>query len=275
MKKVILITGGSSGIGKSIGEFLSSKDFIVYGTSRNPTKIQNHPFQLIALELNNVKSITRAVQEVISKENRLDVLINNAGIGVTGAIEETPTEEMRKAFDTNFFGAIDMMKAVLPQMRSQQSGLIINITSIAGYMGLPFRGIYSATKGALELVTEAASMEVKQFGIDVVNVAPGDFATNIVAGRYHTPIFEDSVYKPAYQRNMDLMNKHVSDGNNPIEMARKIHKIIESHRPKIHYKVGDFMQKLSVFLKRVLPDRVYEKLMMDYYKLNSNNTRNA
>ena len=170
MGKVVLITGGSSGIGKSIGEYLSAKGFVVYGTSRDASKIESHPFPLISLDVTKVETISAAVQEVITREGRLDILINNAGMGITGPIEDTPTDEMRKVFDTNFFGAIDVMKAVLPQMRKQKDGIIFNITSIAGYMGLPFRGIYSATKGALELVTEATSMEVKQFGIKVINV---------------------------------------------------------------------------------------------------------
>ncbi len=97
-------------------------------------------------------------------------------------------------------------------MRNQKKGLIINTTSIAGYMGLPFRGVYSASKGALELITETVSMEVKEFGINVVNVAPGDFATNIASGRYHTPIFENSAYKEKYSENLELMNAHVDKG---------------------------------------------------------------
>ncbi|MBI9041297.1 SDR family oxidoreductase [Lutibacter sp.] len=267
MSKVVLITGGSSGIGKSIGEYLSEKGFIVYGTSRNPEKCLNHPFKLVALDVNSEKSILNAVNEVIKVEGKLDILINNAGMGITGPIEDTPTEEMRKVFDTNLFGAIDVMKAVLPHMRKQQSGLIINISSIAGYMGLPFRGIYSATKGALELVTEAVRMEVKNFGIQVTNVAPGDFATNIASGRYHTPVFENSPYKKVYQENLDLMNSHVDAGSDPIEMAEVIYKIINTPHPKIHYKVGDFMQKFSIVLKRILPDKMYEKLLMNHYKL--------
>lgn len=265
--KVVLITGGSSGIGKSIGEFLTQKGFIVYGTSRNPYNISNHPFQLIALDVNNKETIIKAVDEIILSEGRLDILINNAGMGITGAIEEMPTDEMRNVFETNFFGPIEVMKAVLPQMRKQNSGLIINITSIAGYMGLPFRGIYSATKGALEIVTEAIRMEVKNFGIEVTNVAPGDFATNIASGRYHTPVFENSPYKENYQKNLNLMDNHVDSGSNPIQMAEAIFKIINTPKPKIHYKVGDFMQKFSILLKRILPDKVYEKLLMNHYKL--------
>jgi short-subunit dehydrogenase len=188
-------------------------------------------------------------------------------MGITGPIEDTPTDEMRAVFNTNLFGAVDVMKAALPQMRKQKSGLIINVTSIAGYMGLPFRGLYSATKGALETITEATSMEVKPFGIKVTCVAPGDFATNIAAGRYHTPVFETSAYKENYQMNLNLMDAHVSGGMDPIEMANAIFKIINTKNPKIHYKVGGFMEKFSIVLKRVLPDRVYEKILMDHYKL--------
>jgi len=267
MSKVVLITGASSGIGKSIAMYLHQKGCIVYGTSRNPKMVQDVPFQLIALDVLDLITIEQAISRIIEKEGKLDVLVNNAGIGVTGAIEDTPTNEMRKAFDTNFFGTIDVLKAVLPQMRQQKSGLIINITSIAGYMGLPFRGIYSATKGALELITESIRMEVKGFGIDIVTVAPGDFATNIAAGRYHTPVFKNSPYKKVYEENLSLMDAHVNEGLNPLIMAKKVYYIINAKHPKMHYRVGRFMEIFSVVLKRVLPDKVYEKLLMNHFKL--------
>ncbi len=267
MSKVILITGASSGIGKSTAAFLSNKNFKVYGTGRNPKKSNTDIFSLIPLDVTNLDSIKKAIDYVIAKEGRIDVLVNNAGMGITGPVEDTPTEEMRKVFETNFFGAIDMMKAVLPTMRIQQSGLIINVTSIAGSMGLPFRGIYSATKGALELVTEATRMEVKKFGINLVNIAPGDVATNIAAGRYHTPVFENSAYKDSYQTNLDLMDTHVDSGMNPIKMAEKIFSIINSNQPKVYYKVGGFMEKFSIVLKRIVPSKIYEKLIMNHYKL--------
>ncbi|NQV78030.1 MAG: short-chain dehydrogenase/reductase, partial [Lutibacter sp.] len=110
-------------------------------------------------------------------------------------------------------------------------------------------------------------MEVKSFGIEVTNVAPGDFATNIASGRYHTPVFENSPYKENYQNNLDLMDTHVDSGSDPIEMAKAIYKIINTPKPKIHYKVGDFMQKFSILLKKILPDTIYEKLLMNHYKL--------
>jgi len=268
MSKVVLITGGSSGIGKSVAIFLAEKGFTVYGTSRNPDRItEKLPFKLIALDVTNAETIISAVSTVIAKEGKLDVLINNAGVGITGPIEETPDLEIKKAFQTNVFGPIDVIKAVLPQMRTQNSGLIINITSIAGYMGLPYRGVYSATKGTLELLTEALRMEIKDFNIQMTNVAPGDFATNIASGRYHSPVLDNSPYKVPYGNTLQLMNEHVDEGNDPIEMAKVIYKIMMSDNPKIHYKVGAFMQKFSIVLKRILPDKTYEKLLLNHYKL--------
>lgn len=267
MGKVVLITGGSSGIGKSIGEFLKAKDFKVYGTSRSPEKYTDSIFPILGLDVTDVSSIEKAVKAVISKENRIDVLINNAGVGITGPIEEIPENEIKKHFDTNFFGPINVIKAVLPQMRKQKSGLIINVTSIAGYMGLPYRGVYSASKGALELITEAFRMEVKAFNIHMANVAPGDFATNIAAGRYHAPVLEDSPYKKSYGETLELMNSHVDSGSDPNEMAKAVFKIIQSKNPKVHYKVGEFLQKFSIVLKRILPDKTYEKMLMKHYKL--------
>ena len=267
MSKVVLITGASSGIGKATAEFLSVKGFKVYGTGRNPKKNENNGYSLIALDVTKPDTISLAVNLILEKEGRIDVLVNNAGMGITGPVEDTPTNEMKKVFETNFFGAIDMMKAVLPQMRKQQSGTIINVTSIAGYMGLPYRGVYSATKGALDLVSEAARIEVKEFGIQIATIAPGDVATNIAAGRYHTPVFENSAYRENYQMNLDLMDSHVNGGMNPIKMAEKIYQIINLKHPNVHYKVGVFMEKFSIVLKKILPSKIYEKLLMNHYKL--------
>ncbi|WP_374504592.1 SDR family oxidoreductase [Flavobacterium sp.] len=267
MGKVVLITGGSSGIGKAIGDFLFHKGFTVYGTSRNPEKVSNSLFPLIALDVREAVSIQSAVATIIQEAGRLDIVINNAGVGITGPLEEIPMDEIKNNFETNFFGPIEVMKAALPQMRAQQSGLIINITSIAGYMGLPYRSVYSASKGALELITEALRMEVKSFGIQITNVAPGDFATNIAAGRFHAPVVQGSAYEKVYARVLQTMDAHVDSGSNPNEMAEAVYRIIQNPNPKIHYKVGVFMQKFSIVLKRILPDKVYEKMLMNHYKL--------
>ncbi|MGM8363488.1 SDR family oxidoreductase [Flavobacterium sp. ARAG 55.4] len=267
MSKVVLITGGSSGIGKSIGEFLHHKGFTVYGTSRNPEKVLNSVFPLVTLDVRNIESIQGAVAKIIATSGRIDVVINNAGVGITGPLEEIPTSEIKNNFETNFFGPIEVMKAVLPQMREQKSGLIINVTSIAGYMGLPYRSVYSASKGALELITEALRMEVKSFGIHITNVAPGDFATNIASGRFHAPLIKGSAYEIPYGNTLKMMDEHVDSGSNPDDMAAAVYNIIQNKNPNVHYKVGAFLQKFSIVLKRVLPDKVYEKMLMNHYKL--------
>ncbi|MGS2761200.1 SDR family oxidoreductase [Sinomicrobium sp. M5D2P9] len=267
MSKVVLITGGSSGIGKCIGEFLITKGYKVYGTSRNPQKVTGSVFPLLKMDVRERQSIDEAVKNLISTELRVDVLINNAGVGITGPLEETPDAEMLNNFETNVFGPLRVIKAVLPHMRVQGEGLIINVTSIAGYMGLPYRGIYSASKGALGLLTEALRMEIRAFGIQAVNVAPGDFATNIAAGRYHAPVIEGSPYEKVYENTLKTMNDHVDSGGDPQEMAEAVYRIMQQKSPSVHYKVGAFMQKFSIVLKRILPDKAYEKLLMNHYKL--------
>lgn len=267
MSKVVLITGGSSGIGKSIGEFLTQKRFTVYGTSRNPEKYTDSKFPLIALDVTDKASINLAVKTVINETGHLDVLINNAGAGITGPIEEIPETEIKRHFETNLFGPINVIKEVLPYMREQHSGLIINITSVAGYMGLPYRGIYSASKGAFELITETFRMELKDFNIKMTNVAPGDFATNIAMGRYHAPVIKGSPYEKKYGSVLKAIDEDVNKGNDPKKVAVAIYKIINTSNPKIHYKVGAFVQKFSIVLKRILPDKVYEKLLLNHYKL--------
>ncbi|AYN67917.1 SDR family oxidoreductase [Euzebyella marina] len=266
--KVVLITGGSSGIGKSIGLYLQSMGFKVYGTTRSLAKHSDfESFELLELDVTDKNSIDSAIKHLLVKENRIDVLVNNAGVGITGPIEETPHDEVLKVFNTNLNGPLHMVKSVLPQMRKQKEGLIINITSIAGYMGLPFRGVYSATKGALGIITEALRMEVKNDQIKVCTLAPGDFNTNIAAGRYHAPVKENSPYKQPYGATLKMIDEDVVNSGDPIAVAKEVYKIINTKNPKVHYKVGEPLQKFSTFLKGILPDKLYEKLLLKHYKL--------
>ena len=158
MSKVIFITGASSGIGKAIGDFLTINRFKVYGTSRNSSNYLNSKFELLDLDVKNLESINLCVDKIIKIEGKIDVLINNAGVGITGPLEEIPEKEIENNFKTNLFGPINVMKCVLPKMRSKNQGLIINITSVAAYVGTPYRSIYSAAKSALDLVSETLNM---------------------------------------------------------------------------------------------------------------------
>ncbi len=267
MSKVVLITGASSGIGKAIAQYLVSQSYIVYGTSRNTKNAIENGVHMLPLDVTKSETIATAVNSLLKKESRVDYLINNAGMGITGPLEETPDSESKRVFETNFFGALEVIKAVLPSMRAQHSGMILNITSIAGYMGLPYRGMYSATKGALAIVTEAYRMELKEFNIKMTTIAPGDFATNIAAGRYHAPLLDHSPYQQNYKNTLELMDAHVDDGMNPEIMAKVVHRVMKKKNPKVHYRVGFFMQRFSIVLKRALPDTWYEKLLLNHYKL--------
>lgn len=263
--KVVLITGGSSGIGKAIGLHLKEKGYIVYGTTRDISKYPSFTeFPLLEMDVRETQTITEAVALLLEKESTIDVLVNNAGIGITGPMEETPQEEIIKAFATNFNGPLCVINAVLPIMREQQNGLVINITSIASYMGLPYRGIYSATKAALELVTESYRLETKEFGVHFTTLAPGDFATNIASGRYHTPVYDHSPYKKKYSSTLEAIDADVDNGGDPRDVGIKIAKIIEAKNPKPHYKVGSFVQKFSISLKSILPGLWFERLLQKH-----------
>jgi len=263
--KKILVTGASTGLGKAIAMHLHQSGFHVVGTSRFPEKY-NLPYPLLSLDLNNDESIINCVENYLETYQTIDVLINNAGVGITGPLEELPKNEILKNFQINFFGPMQIIQAFLPTMRKNKNGLIINITSIAAYIGLPYRSIYSSSKAALEILTEGLRIELKPFNIEVANLAPGDFATNIANNRYHVPSNLNSPYYNQYNKCLETINSHVSQGNDPNEIAYKIEKIIYSKRRKIHYKVGGFLQKFSIILKFFLPDLWFENLLLKNQK---------
>ena len=265
MSKVILITGASSGIGKAIGDFLTINGFKVYGTSRDSSNYLNSKFKLLDLDVKNLKSISLCVEKIIKIEGKIDVLINNAGVGITGPLEEIPENEIENNFKTNFFGPINVIKCILPKMRSKNQGLIINITSVAAYVGTPYRSIYSAAKSALDLVSETLNMETKPFNIKVVTIAPGDFATNIALRRYHAPNQQKSAYFSAYSKALRLMNEHVDRGSDPDLIAKLVFKIINTKNPNKKYIAGSFLERMAPYLKLLLPQKLFEYIVMKSY----------
>ena len=265
MKKVVLVTGASSGIGLSIANYLHlQKKYIVYGTSRKIYKSSNFSFNLIELDVTEKSSIERCIAEILKKESKIDILINNAGVGITGPLEEIPTSEINKHFQINVFGPILLIKEVLPSMKSSKNGVIINITSVAGQSAKPFRSIYSGGKAALDIISETLAMEVRSLGIDVVSIAPGDFKTNISKRRFHSPVIDKSDYK-SYAESLKKMNLGVNKGSDPEKIAKLISTILLKRRPRIRYKVGSFIEKNGVILKRILPQRIYEKLILKLF----------
>jgi len=267
MEKVVLITGASTGIGQGIGQILSENGYLVYGTSRTDKPNQSEKFKMVALDVNDPASVDIAIQKVVSEAGKIDVLINNAGLGIAGPIEETPIEDVKKVFDTNFHGLLAVIQAVLPVMRKQKSGHIINVSSIGGEVGLPFRGIYCASKFAVEGMTEALSMEVKQFGIKVSIVQPGDYRTSINQNRIMAQLKSDSAYRSTYQPIADQINKEVLTARDPREAGKDVLKVLQKSNPGVRFRSAPFMQQLTPKIKKFLGARTFEKLVMGHYGL--------
>lgn len=266
MQKVIFITGASSGFGKATAELLAQRGHIVYGTSRTA---KEHPsIHFLSMDVRDRESIATAVRQVIEKEGRIDVLINNAGMGIGGSLELATPEEIDLQMGTNFMGCVNMCQAVLPHMRKQRQGRIINLSSIGGIMGLPYQGYYSASKFAIEGFSEALSAEVKRFGISVSMVEPGDFATGFTASRKNSSLtLENEDYGDSFRRSLKLIEKEENGGLKPEVLARRIATIVECRKPKLRYVVANLEQWFSVVVKRILPGNWFVGILRDYYKV--------
>ena len=260
---VILITGASSGIGKSMAEYLTERGYRVFGASRSRPEKAN--FEWVPMDVTSEESVQEGVQKLLELTGRIDVVINNAGLGIVGPLEETTDELIYKVFNTNVMGVLRVCRCLIPVFRKQNSGLIINISSIAAEMGLPFRGIYSASKSSLEILTESLSMELKQFNIKVCSVLPGDVATSINQNRLVVNLKENSVYTRNFEKVHKQINEEVSQAAKPIIIARAVARIIENPNPRLHYSVGPFLQKAAIWLRILLPQRVFERLLIKFY----------
>jgi NADP-dependent 3-hydroxy acid dehydrogenase YdfG len=263
---VILVTGASSGIGKATAQFLSNLGHTVYGTGRSLTHLEKvNGFIGLNLDVTNPSSITNGINDIIKLSSKIDVLVNNAGLGIAGPVEETGLSDINQVIETNVKGVINMVKAIAPIMRQQQHGYIINITSIGSKFSLPYRGIYCASKFAVEGISEALSMELRPFNIKVCTVAPGDVATSINSNRIHTST-ENTAY-PSYKLVLEQINNEVSHGISPMKIGKKIQHIINTKNPLLHYRVATPMQRFSVIIKRIMPGRWFEKLIMNHYNV--------
>jgi NADP-dependent 3-hydroxy acid dehydrogenase YdfG len=268
MKKVILITGISSGFGKQTAELLAAQGHKVYGTVRRDVEISSSVIGL-KLDLTDTASLKNAVHTILVKEGRIDTLINNAGMHTGGPVETSPTENIKLQMDTNFIGMVNLTREVLPIMRKQGGGTIINFSSIGGLMGLPFQSFYSAGKFAIEGFSEALRMEVRQFNIKIVLINPGDFHTSNSANRrnFLAPTDANDVYHDQYKKTMAIIEKDEAGGWEPVVLARKLVKIVECKNPRNRYIIASFEQKLAVMLKNILPGKLFAMILEDHYKI--------
>lgn len=271
--QVILVTGASSGLGKACAERLAAQKpgkngHRVYGASRRiAAQGEKHgDITMLPMDVDQDASVQNGVEFVLQQEERIDVVINCAGYCLSGPVECTPLEEAKAQFETNFFGTLRVCQAVLPAMRAQRSGLIINVSSLAGLISTPFHGLYSASKYAVEGLSEALSMEVRPLGIRVVIVEPGDFRTAITANRRR--VTPDPVYSKNMECAVGVMAHDEQNGAYPEAMAHLVERIVNNGRvPRLRYIVGPPYETGALLLKRILPSRLFEWALGKYYKV--------
>ena len=251
---VALITGASSGIGQATAELLAAKGFTVFGTSRSSSKLTGS-YKWLSLDVRSDTSVEAAVQSLLEQAGRIDVLVNSAGFAQVGAIEESSLTDVQAQLDTNLLGVIRLIKAVLPVMRRQGSGRIINVSSVVGQVAPPYMGIYATSKFALEGLSEALRDEVRPFGVDVSLVEPSFVKTSIVS---QTPTHPIASYNPARQAALQDLSTSIESGMEPHKVAQVILRAATT-RPRLRYLVGRDA-KLLMLLKRLLPESLFERV---------------
>lgn len=266
-QKVVLITGTALGIGKSTAEYLIDKGHIVYG---GDILIQENLYlndiggTALEMDVTNQEHIDNAVTQIISEHGRIDVLVNNAGLGVYGAIEDVSMEDIYYQYDVNLFGLARVTKAVLPYMREKESGTIINISSVLGKTYGPLAGWYLSTKHALEGWSDALRVELKKFDIDVVIVQPGAINTNFsnVTKTYMDKYRTNSAYQHLYGEPItDTGNDVLSNQSDPIVIAKVINKAIDARNPKTRYAAGSY-SKIGIFLRKIMTDKMFDRFIL-------------
>ncbi|MFI5364347.1 MAG: SDR family NAD(P)-dependent oxidoreductase [Candidatus Binatia bacterium] len=257
-QKVVLITGASSGIGKACADHLHGRGYRVFGTQRQPPAADGRGVEMIAMDVNDDRSVARGIDHVLQTAGRLDAVINNAGNAYMGAVEDTSIEEAKAQLETNFFGVLRVCRAALPIMRRQGVGHIVNISSLAGVLGLPFSGLYSASKFALEGMTESLRWETRRFGVRVVLVEPGDFRTQLAVTRRTVAAAEtNDVYRTAFAKFKAQQDKDESAAPTPEAVAQLVERILSDPAPQLRYSVGMVGQRIVIPLKRLLPQRLF------------------
>ena len=274
--RVVLVTGASSGIGKCCAEYLAQHGYRVYGTSRRANSrdgeqrsSKRNLFQMLQMDVTDDASVKQGIDHIIARDSRIDVVVNNAGIAIIGSLEDTTIEEAKSQLETNFFGSLRVCRSVLPVMRQQQSGYIVNISSIGGLISLPFQSAYCASKFALEGAMEALRMEVRPFGIHVVLIEPSDIKTDITAQRQKA---EQSTGNSAYHKRFQKVLRIVESGERnaptPESIAILINKVISKKSPRLRYTAGKISQRIAVPLKKILPSRLFEFIISGSFQAN-------
>jgi short-subunit dehydrogenase len=270
MKKTVLITGASAGIGKATAIYLAQNGYHVYGAARRVEKMQDllsYGIQPIALDVTDNKSISDCVEHIFKESGRIDILVNNAGFGSEGAIEDISMQDAKYQMEVNVFGAMRLIQLALPLMRQNQYGKIVNISSVGGKIALPLGGWYHASKFAMEALSDSLRMEVKQFGIDVIVVEPGGIQSEWgdIAMESLVRVSGNTVYKEMVDGAVRGFKRTEKTNSEPVVIARLIKRGIEATRPKTRY-AGGSMAKPLLLLRRILSDSMLERLILSQTK---------
>ncbi|MBN2875857.1 MAG: SDR family oxidoreductase [Spirochaetales bacterium] len=272
-RSVVLVSGASSGIGNACATYLSKKGHAVYGTSRDPgarARRADEFFELLTVEVRDDESVRSAVDEVLSREKRLDVLVCSAGIGVAGAVEETALEDGLRQIDVNFMGVVRMVRAALPWMRVH-GGSIFVLGSLAGRYGVPFQAYYSASKRALQGFVESLRMELVGFPVRVALIEPVHIRTGFYAARMVCGLAEDSPYAANGRRAIRSMEESEQLGSDPVLVARKISRLVRARHLRARYSVGPWLVRFGLALRQLLPYCILERLIMAHYSIDARN----
>lgn len=264
--RVVLVTGASSGFGRCIARTLAERGNRVYGTSRTPAG-DDGSVRMLALDVASDDSVRRCVEALLAAESRIDVLVNNAGVGLCGSVEDTELDEIRWQMETNFFGAVRMMRAVLAQMRAQRAGRLITIGSLGGLVGLPYQPFYSASKFALEGLNEALRLELAGSGIDATSIAPGDFKTGFTAARVFARASRSPAHEARMARVVSIYERDEQSGADPQRVADLVAKLVAAPRVGVRHSVGRWDQRAAVFAKRLLPAALFERILASTYSI--------
>ena len=253
--EVVIITGASSGFGLVTAKLLSKREYRVFGTSRKEHSNLGEEFEMLLLDVRSDDSVQACVERVLNATGRIDLLINNAGHALSNFVEETTLDEARSIFETNFFGVVRLTKAVLPIMREQRHGRIINVSSLAGLVGVPSQGFYSASKFALEGYSEALKYEVEKFNIKVSLIEPGFFKTNLhkVMPRRKGEIADYDSFRDAVESSFE---NAIQNGGDPEKVAELIARVAKEKSPRLRYRIGNDALWVPR-LKSILPERAF------------------
>lgn len=262
-----MVTGATSGFGKTVSAMLAARGHMVYGTGRKAVReTRADGVRMLPMDVTVPDSVAAAVAAVMNEAGRIDVLINNAGAGISGALELATEEEKRWQMETNFFGMTNVCACVLPHMRERRSGRIINVSSIAGVLAVPYQGYYSASKFAIEGYSEALAVEVRRFGIKVCIVEPGDFRTGFTASRKVSQAsMEHPDYSGSFRRAMAGIERDETHGSDPAKLGRALCRLVDSRRPRFRTLVGNCVQTTFARVSRILPGRMVQRLLSWFY----------